>query len=553
MKSYIAIISLCCFLSRTAVAQLQYDAINKSEKQIIIQSLHAKNNKKHKIESLLSLAYYYLFNSNENKAYLDSAASFTKQAILLSDTIQYPQGTLTARLYDGMIRHERGDNEQAVLILKHLLAESSKNKMFALAARTCYELGNIPDRVNSLNFYKRAKVYFIRAGDKIKAGLMEFLIVRTVTTNYPVPGEYFPGYYPISPDKIPQVNHRLSVTKSMRERLDLLLRLASIYLYRIGEEKQHLDSAMLLLDQAKKLSMDLKSVHGYNEAWLLTAGVYQDRNDPKNAIRIINILDDSSRIKLYNNLCNRYWYLSNNRGDLCQPYIDSCTYFAKKCLSLSIATKNQRYIVSAMDWLISIGAFFSNQNKVTNMYSAYSYILEKCSSAGYPSRAYVYALISQGYSENGDYYRAVYYGQFSEKYLDSTCDYWDHLSVYVRLYALNYQTGNYKQALTYCSKILDGQLKYRDYESIPFYTWKYATILIKLHRAAESLKFLYKTMERYPASSVNGNLHYRWALAQTYEALKNDDLAEKYYLETIKWSESTHMPIRSVYVELAEV
>ncbi|NQX54050.1 ATP-binding protein [Pedobacter panaciterrae] len=138
-----------------------------------------------------------------------------------------------------------------------------------------------------------------------KMMLFAVILASLPLTGY---GQYFRTNKASNPAEITVLLSRIQGKKPDRSYVKNLLRLSSIYIYRPGSAQTHLDSAYQFAQEAKTISKKIKYAPGYNEALLLTAAVYIDRNQWLPAKEMVKQTTDTTRVKLLSALCDYYWY-----------------------------------------------------------------------------------------------------------------------------------------------------------------------------------------------------------------------------------------------------
>ena len=532
-----------------AVALPLYVPISDTEAKNILLSIHKIPENKQKVEILLDLAYYYLSRAEESRPDLDSASTYISQATELAEKLNFTKGKLTGILFTGIWNREKKNEAKAVVIYKKVLAAAQKEKLYELEGRTWYEFAILQDKPARLSCYQKARLCYQKAGDKLRVNYMD--ILRDWAGEISVKNQYFPGNLQISPANIPAIKQSLAQTKSEKERLDLLLKLASIYIYRPGEEKIHIDSAVFLLEQAKQLSLKLKDKHSYNESLLLRASAYHDRNETNGSRAILKMLTDSSRIKLLVNLSDHYWFSAyKTPGKINVSYIDSSYLLNQQGLKESMRLKKPLYIKQNMDRLLRICDYRKRDSK-TAPETIYTFITDNQQAAGYPSKAKIYSIFCGDYNNRGNFYKALYYAQLAEQNLNSRLSDDDKLSVYTNLLLLYKRRENYKKSLVFHDKIIDDAPVMGKKILIYSIVSSYAECLIAMKQPKAALNYIKQTYIKMPPDREEAFVYYHVALGHCYKALNQFDLAEKNYKEAIKFRERQRGYTTLLYNDLA--
>jgi two-component system, sensor histidine kinase PdtaS len=132
----------------------------------------------------------------------------------------------------------------------------------------------------------------------------------------------------------PEYRRALAKFQESREdtnKVILLLRMDSIYLYRLSDTKQVLDSALLLAQQALALSEQLHFKQGIEDASFRIANVYTEKMDFNSAIARMERAEGVLRIRILKMLGERYLYRLGKRVQ----HLDSAYIFISQAHELS--------------------------------------------------------------------------------------------------------------------------------------------------------------------------------------------------------------------------
>lgn len=141
---------------------------------------------------------------------------------------------------------------------------------------------------------------------------------------------------PLSEISSNELKTLLQKSKPDKNRVDCLLELSKYYLYKPGEEKSDLDSAMLFVNQAKTLSRLLKYSNRLNEIHFLTANILVEQKDISSAITLLSNIQDTAHIKLLLLIGAHYLFKPEEK----KSDLDSAMLFARQAEQFS---KSLRY------------------------------------------------------------------------------------------------------------------------------------------------------------------------------------------------------------------
>ncbi|MCF0065621.1 ATP-binding protein [Dyadobacter chenwenxiniae] len=158
---------------------------------------------------------------------------------------------------------------------------------------------------------------------------------------------------------------QLRNSKADTRRVDILLKLGRYYMlreyyvYRTGDPKSQLDSALYFSDKALSLSKTLKYEQGTNEAVILKADAFIRSQDMGSALRILSSLQNETRFRLLV-ILGRHYLFHIPRTLRAKSHLDSSLLFlnqANKISSVLLSDKLQpeRIHVKAMQSFILEG------------------------------------------------------------------------------------------------------------------------------------------------------------------------------------------------------
>lgn len=298
-----------------------------------------------------------------------------------------------------------------------------------------------------------------------------------------------------SPDR-PVNNISADLKKSVNDadKANLLLELALAYVYKPGEEKNDLDSALLFIKQAENINNKIlhdKAIEA--KIYFTYSNTYREKGDTATGHPYIN-----KSISLYETLLfpedlgNAYLEIKNYYGDAGREDIPKVIDYLNKALNqfnLSANKERQADVLKNMaDYNIILrkyGEALTELNESLNIYTS----IHKKDLQG------VYDLLNLVHVNLGDYPTAIKYGLQAEKTAlqqkDSTmmlC------TIYYRLALVYNKWYNYNsaEAAEYYRKALDIALKHKDYESIQFITVSLCYQLVKLHNSQKAISLIHE-------------------------------------------------------------
>ncbi|MGM9475269.1 tetratricopeptide repeat-containing sensor histidine kinase [Pedobacter sp. GSP4] len=536
IKPYINIIFLFLLLFShvTLRAEPMYVPISIAEAQSLTKQIRLAPENTRKVDMLLDLAYFHMEKEFHSDRRLDSASILLARAGQLANRLFYPKGIVTTKVLMGLCNTYQGKDEQAMGLYKQVIASAARFKLFELEGRAWHLIGLQQDVKTRVLSFKKAIACYQKVKDYGRIGHLQNRIL--FTGNYAAVGRYFPGYFPISPAFIPAVKKELSGKITQEKKIDLLLKLASIYIYRSGQQDAHLDSAIALLSLAGQLSEKTGNRQGYNEALLLKTSAYREKGKMPEVYKILKKLTDTSKTKLLMNFANHYYNIASlNTGEDRKLYLDSCMIYYKLALQQSIAIKNMKYAREVMKKTIEVLDALTGFGNI-NPQEHYALVSKNAPIIGFPSKARLYSIYASYYNNTGNFYKALYYTQLMEQNLKPDLDHDDKYWVYYTLVAIYKNKNDLKKTNEYYLKIID--LASSSYNTIIIYSYVNAYIkqLILLNQPLKAQQYLKEIVKKIPFRNDADNLYYHVAMGNYYKSLNNFQEAEKSYKLALRYA-----------------
>jgi two-component system, sensor histidine kinase PdtaS len=168
---------------------------------------------------------------------------------------------------------------------------------------------------------------------------------------------------------------RYQNSRSDTGKVRVLLQLDSLYLYNTPETKSVLDSALLLAEQAMKMSQSLGFTAGYQDAEFLAANSLLEKNAVSAALSIVNRATGSTKVHLLVLSGEHYLFKS---GGIPQD-LDSARLFAIRAESLS----NSLHSTDCLDESLSLmGKYYFTLGDFTRGKDCYLRIIRGCQASG---------------------------------------------------------------------------------------------------------------------------------------------------------------------------
>jgi two-component system, sensor histidine kinase PdtaS len=321
------------------------------------------------------------------------------------------------------------------------------------------------------------------------------------------------------------------------ERLNLLIKIGSCYLYKPGEVKSDLDSADFFLAEAKGLNAKLKLPEIQNKVSYLKAEVVFERGDlPKARTAYLAAIDSYMRsgdkegaANAWISIAVRTMYSSDSTAVRGMHSFEHALNLFKELDDKEREAGVLKYIG---DWLLERGDLNGAESAGLKSLSLYK-------SIGYKKLHYVYDQLALINITRGDFNKALYYSLETIKCVQSTGDTARAFGLYLRMSAV-YSSLNDKEKSQYWSKraLINGA---KDPELYYEISHRLISPMIKDGKKKEALEFLLKLIKKKPPIADWEKQTIATQLGECYDALGEDELAEKYYQQAIQLAEKTLM------------
>jgi two-component sensor histidine kinase len=328
-------------------------------------------------------------------------------------------------------------------------------------------------------------------------------------------------------------------------RIRLLMMTGTYYLYKPLEEKKDLDSALYLLTKAKALSHSLSRPDLEHQAQLYIADIYEEQGDHAKSKQ--SFLDLLKHSKDSGDLTGAA-AAASRLGDHLSFTKERLDFYqmAADLYEKAGETEEQIGMEKAIaDSMLNMGLLKQSEEKLLQ-------VLEKYKKAGYKNLQFTYDLLSAVSRLKGDLQNALSYSIKAIDYMKLTGSDASKGYFYTNLGSAYAEVGNLDQSVKYYQLALASMqhqeedahltsLKLLSDELIKQGHIKEVLSLVKSYDTSDRRIFGKKTL-----AAIRGNC---------YSALHQYNLAERYYLEMIRWqAELSKMPSQMAdnYYTIAE-
>ena len=191
--------------------------------------------------------------------------------------------------------------------------------------------------------------------------------------------------------------------------------------------------------------------------------------------------------------------------------------------------------------LREIAAFHTNQGKLDLGNNEFVNVLNRYKAIGYPKLHYTYSWLSYINRLKGNYGKALGYSFQCLESMNRTRDTLLAATFYGDVAQIYWELGKQEQAISWYKKALQ---KWRQEKQADLPMYNVASIIARdmtaHHKASEAINLLNTLVREIPPINKVQKGCIAQSLANSYKALHQPALAERYYLEAIDWYEKSH-------------
>ncbi len=325
------------------------------------------------------------------------------------------------------------------------------------------------------------------------------------------------------------LKNKIAKAESNPQKVELLLALSNYYLTKTGEEKSDLDNADLINTQAKLLSDRLKYKLGKGKSILLGAQIYREKGDTENALKKANeALVYSKKNNLTELQADAYLELSMY-GESLEERIK----YKEMAIPLFIKLGAKAKQASVLKETGELNLMNGNEEKGLALLKE-SLLLYQ--SIKFTHLQGVYNLLSEGYTQTGNFVESLKYALLAEKIALKVRDSSLQLSAiynHVGMAYLNLQQKNNSQEYFY--KGLEIAKKYKDTEYVRTIGENLCSVLILSNKGKEALKLVKEMQVNFPSYSTERQIKENYILLGVYRVLKDNEKATVYYNKLVSY------------------
>ncbi|WDF79030.1 sensor histidine kinase [Mucilaginibacter sp. KACC 22773] len=323
-------------------------------------------------------------------------------------------------------------------------------------------------------------------------------------------------------------------SKPDTNRVKLQLQLGSYYLFKSGEYKNDLDSALNFFTQAMQLSTVLNSIKWQNAALILKGNCFLEGNDIKSGkaclMQVINYYHKTGQMKLE---AESWVRLGDNIPGFPNLLDDKAFCYGRA--RILFRTLNDKLSVITM--LKNAADMHLNQGKLDLSEKELFDVLGQLKAIHYQKLQYTYDLLASLYNLKGELQKRLYYQLEAIKYAEATIPPSGREYFYLRAVLVYADLGMHDKEEFYCYKALGTSKKGKSAYFINELSWL-TKDLILTNRSQEALRLLKQNFKPGDLLNLDQKRVLFKLFGNCYTALKQYDLAEKYYVAMLKINEA---------------
>jgi len=336
-------------------------------------------------------------------------------------------------------------------------------------------------------------------------------------------------------------------------RFRLLIILGRHYLFHSERSKKDLDSSLFFLEQANKIApinlsekWQPERIHIDAMYYFITEGLQKSKILYRELIDKISIPGNEEREALL-------WHELATLIPLNQKTGLTRLYCFEKMHSLYKVSGNKEREA----WVLkTIADIHLVNGKLDLAETELLDVLERYKAIRYRDLHYIYDLLAVTYRYKGEFSKCIFYGLKAVESMETTNDSSSVITFYSRLANMYRELGQPEKSVAWYSKMLSDRVFKDDGNDYIFRdAGFFARELIKIKREKDALAYILDINAKKKPVGVYAEACLLSSLACCYHAVKQEQQAEKYYLELIKLAgqlQKDHEISANVHYEIAQ-
>jgi two-component sensor histidine kinase len=359
------------------------------------------------------------------------------------------------------------------------------------------------------------------------AGLCVLGIACHLVTSLPVSGQN------ITRNMANQLRLKLQTSRMDTSRLTALIGLGKFQIYKAGEVKNDLDSAITYLNEANELSKKLHLPAEQHSVKSLLSVAYVERGDVQTGkAYFTRLIADCRRTGDKDTEADANYRFATCTRYILQNYPAAFSYYNQAEAIYTALNREDKAIQMAEQ----VASLHEDLGHLDLAEAKFLSVLNRYKALNYPRLHYIYSSLASVNRLKGNYDKALYYALQCLGSMNRTQDTLSAPAFYGTIAEIYGDLHRRTESIYWYKKTLQ-QWRYEKLPNFSLYNAAYHIVqdLVTHHRAQEALRLIADlTHEIKPINNIQKGCVAQ-ALAFCYEDLKNYSLAEKYYLEAVDW------------------
>jgi len=334
-----------------------------------------------------------------------------------------------------------------------------------------------------------------------------------------------------------QLEKKIANAENDNQKVELLLKLSTLYLTKPGELKADLDKANQINSEAGKLSHSLDYKSGIGKTLLLDAQIHRERGDSKYGLNKTNeTLNFAQKNNLPILLADTYRELCAYKGYEKKDFEEKIKY-----LELAIPLyKKSKALKKEAETLKDLADYYG----ITEQHQKALTILENAlainKSIGVKEVQGIYTLMSGNYGILQNPQLSLKYALLAEKTAEEVNDTSYQLcTIYNHIGLAYYDLLKFDLAFSYFEKSLDIALKNKNVNDINTLAYNLASLYCHTKNYSAAIRILKRIQKTYPPRDEITKVRQLFLFTVCYSMTKQTEKAKPYYEQLVKkYSES---------------
>ncbi|WP_460970011.1 tetratricopeptide repeat-containing sensor histidine kinase [Spirosoma migulaei] len=316
-------------------------------------------------------------------------------------------------------------------------------------------------------------------------------------------------------------------------RISTLISLGKFHVYKAGEAKIDLDSALLYLHQAEELSNRLHVSKEKHQAESILVIAYMEQGDVRLGEAVFSkLISDCRRTGDKETEADALYGFATAQRYITRNYPKAFAGY-RQAASLYKVLRNPEKEIQLYEHIAGLHADLGELDLAENEFLD---VLKRYKAINYAKLHYTYSWLASVSRLKGNFEKGLYYALQSLESMNKTQDTLAAARFYGTIAEVYMELGKPDQSTYWFKKTLQ---QWRQ-EKLPNYSLYYAASfivqdLIGHHKTQEALRLIKNLIKEIPPVTIIQKGCIAQIFAYCYNDLQNYSLAEKYYLEAIAW------------------